>query len=168
MTTPPAGPGQQAVYTGRVTNWPLVAFSLALFTPLLIFGGSSEEGWHDVAIPLTLGAVVVLTNALTASNVRTTVGPNGVAVRLGVLGWPRGTYGLEQIARAEVINLLPWYVVFGFWWTRRGTHYTVRSGPTLRLTLHSGRTITVTVPEAETALAVLREAAPRDGALRSS
>ena len=103
----------------------------------------------------------MLLEVLTGSSVRTAAGPQGVTVRFGVLGWPRCTYRLAQIAHAEVIDLRLWSVVYGLWWTPRRTCCTVRSGPTLRLTLHSGRTVTITVPDAAAAVAVIREAASR-------
>jgi hypothetical protein len=93
---------------------------------------------------------------LTAGSVRTAAGPNGVSVRFGVFGWPRGTYRPEQIARAEVIDLSPWSVAYGFWWTPRRTSCTVRSGPALRLTLRTGRIVTITVPDAHAAVAAVR------------
>jgi hypothetical protein len=79
-------------------------------------------------------------------------------VHFGALGWPRCTYRLDQIDRAEVIDLHPLFVTFGFWWTRRRTCCTVRSGPTLRLFLHTGRTITVTAPDPHAAVAAINEA----------
>ncbi len=51
-----------------------------------------------------IGAGVLL-EALTATSVRTAAGPHGVMIPFGVLGLPRCTYRLEQIARAEVIDL---------------------------------------------------------------
>jgi hypothetical protein len=65
-------------------------------------------------------------DALTAARVRTAAGPHGVMVRFGVLGLPRCTYRLEQIARSEVIDLPVWAVVYGFWWTPSRMCYTVR------------------------------------------
>ena len=155
-----AGPGRHSVYTGRATNWPMVVLSVALAVPLLALSDMSAGDRGDLMILLFIG-VGVLLEVLTGSSVRTAAGPQGVTVRFGVLGWPRCTYRLAQIAHAEVIDLRLWSVVYGLWWTPRRTCCTVRSGPTLRLTLHSGRTVTITVPDAAAAVAVIREAASR-------
>lgn len=153
-----AGRGRYSIYTGRVTNWPLVVLSVVPMAPLLVMGGTSNESWGGLAVPLSVAAAVVLVNALTGSSVRIAAGPNGVSVRFGLLGWPRCTYDLEKVERAEVIDLHPWYVAFGFWWTTRRTYCTVRSGPTLQLTLRTGRTVTVSVPDARAAVAAIDEA----------
>jgi hypothetical protein len=156
-----AGPGRHSVYTGRVTNWPMVVLSVALVVALLALSNMSAGDRAEFVVVLLVAGVGVLLEVLTASSVRTAAGPNGVTVRFGLLGLPRCTYRLAQIAHAEVIDLPAWSVVYGFWWTPRRTCCTVRSGPTLRLTLHSGRTVTITVPDAPAAVAVIREAASR-------
>ncbi|MFI5496329.1 hypothetical protein [Actinoplanes sp. NPDC051859] len=154
-----AGSGRHSAYTGRVTNWPMVALSVALVVPLVALSAMTAAGRSELVLLLLLIVVGVLLEVLTGSSVRTAAGPHGVTVRFGVLGWPRCTYRIAQIAHAEVINLKAWSVVYGFWWTPRRTCCTLRSGPTLRLTLHSGRTVTVTVPDAPAAVTVIRDAA---------
>lgn len=148
--TASALPGRFSVYTGRATNWPMVVVSAALAVPLLALGDTGE-----LLVPLSVAAVAVLLNVLTAGSVRTTAGPNGVAVRFGVLGWPRGTYAIDRIERAEVVDVPPWFVAHGFWWTPRRTVCTVRPGPSLRVTLTTGRTVTVTVPDPHAAVVAL-------------
>jgi hypothetical protein len=148
-----AGTGRYSIYTGRATNWPAVVLSVVAMVPLFALGGMSNGGWRDMAASFVLTAVGVLLCALTTSSVSTTAGPNGVSVRFGLLRWPRCNYRLEQIERAEVIDLKPWFVAYGFWWTPRRTCCTVRSGPTLRLTLRTGRTVTITVPKPHAAVA---------------
>jgi hypothetical protein len=145
-------PGRHSIYTGRATNWPMVVLSVALAVPMVAL--SDARSW---AIP-ALVVAVVLVNALTATSVRTTAGPNGVTIRFGVIGWPRATYGIERIARAEVVDQHPWRVAYGFWWTPSRTNCTVRSGPALRVTLVTGRVVTVNVPDPQAAVAVLNEA----------
>jgi len=146
------GPGRHTIYTGQATNWPFVLVSAAVAVPLPILGNGSYT------VPVVFIAVVVLVNVLTAASIRTSAGPNGVSVRFGLLGWPRRTYRLDRIDRAEVIDLPPLHVAWGFWWTPSRTCYTVRSGPTLRLALRNGRTVTVTVPDPHAAVAALRDA----------
>jgi len=153
------GPGRYSIYTGRATNWPMVIVSTVLVVPLLALATTGEgASWRSLALPFLVAAIGVAFNLLTATSVRTAAGPRGVSFRLGVLGWPRRTYRLEQIERAEVIDLPLWQVAYGLWWTPRRTNCTVRSGPALRLTLRSGRTVTITVPDAPAAVAAIHEA----------
>ena len=130
-----------------------------MVVPLVAVSNMSADDRSDLVILLLIIGVGVLLEVLTSSSVRTAAGPHGVTVRFGVLGWPRCTYPLAQIAHAEVIDLKPWSVAYCFWWTPHRTCCTLRSGPTLRLTLHSGRTVTITVPDAPAAVAVIHEAA---------
>jgi hypothetical protein len=109
-------------------------------------------------VSLILLAVGVLAEVLTGSSVRATAGPNGFTIRWGLIGWPRCTYRLDEIERAEVIDLPWWRVSYGLWWTPRRTNCTVRSGPTLRLSLRNQRTVTITVPDPAAAVAALHEA----------
>ena len=153
-----SGPGRYSIYTGRATNWPMVIVSAVLVVPLLVMGNASAGSWRDLAVPFLVAVTAVLLNLLTASSVRTAAGSNGVSVRFGLLGWPRCTYRIEQIQHAEVIDLPLWNVSYGFWWTPRRTNCTVRSGPTLRLTLATGRTVTVTVPDPYAAAGTIHEA----------
>lgn len=153
----PSGAGPFSIYTGRATNWSLALGSAALLLPLLLLGKPPGGGWADLALPGVVAAAGVALGALTGSSIRTTAGPNGVTVHFGALGWPRCSYPLGRIARAEVIHLSPWYVA-GFWWTPRRTCCTLRSGPTLRLLLDDGRSVTITVPDPQAAVAAVEEA----------
>ena len=157
---PLAGPSQHAVYAGRSTSWPMVAATSIGALLVVLMGRESNGAWGDVVfvLPLILVAIGVLANVLTASSVRATAGPNGFTIRWGLVGWPRCTYRLDEIEHAEVIDLPLWRVSYGFWWTPKRTNCTVRSGPTVRLSLRNQRIVTITVPEPATAVAVLREA----------
>ena len=158
--SPRTGANTVAVYTGRTTSWTTVALTCLAAVLLVLVATSSGGGWSDVTIvlPLLLIAIGVLADVLTASSVRATAGPNGFTIRWGSFGWPRCTYPLDRIARAEVIQLPWWRVSFGFWWTPRRTSCTLRSGPTVRLFLADGRIVTVTVPEPAAAVAALAAA----------
>ncbi|WP_206797154.1 hypothetical protein [Amycolatopsis sp. MtRt-6] len=156
------GPGRYSIYTGRVTNWPLVVAFGALMVPLVALGSLSHGGWLDSggpAITLVVATMAVLFTALTGVSVRTTAGPNGVSVHCGAFGWPRRTYRLVEIDRAGVIDLSPlWSLFLGHWWTPGHTYFTARSGPALRLVLHTGRSVTITVPDPHAAVAAIQEA----------
>lgn len=166
---PTAGPSQHAVYTGRSTSWPMVAATSAGALLVVLMGKESNGAWGDLffVVPLILVALGVLANVLTASSVRATAGPNGFTIRWGLIGWPRCAYRLDEIEHAEVIDLPWWRVFYGFWWTPRRTNCTVRSGPTVRLSLRNQRTVTITVPEPAAAVTALREASA-DGQLGSA
>lgn len=153
-------PHQYAVYTGRTTSWPMVAATSAGALLLVLMSKQSNIAWDDptVVVPLLLVAIGVLGEVLTGSSVRATAGPNGLTVHWGLIGWPRCTYHLDDIDHAEVIDLPWWRVSYGLWWTPRRTNCTVRSGPTLRLSLRNRRTVTITVPDPTAALAALNEA----------
>jgi hypothetical protein len=158
MTSPPApSTDRYSIYTGGVTNWPMVAITSLLAVSLvgvMVMGGRTWE----IIVPLGLTAVGILLNVLTASSVRAIAGPNGVTVRWGVLGWPRGHYPLADIQHAGTIDLSWRFVSWGYWWTPRRTCCTVQPGPTLRLTLRTGRTVTITVPNPQAAVAAIDEA----------
>jgi hypothetical protein len=126
---------------------------------VVLMGRESNGAWADplFVVPVVLVAIGVLANVLTASSVRATAGPNGFTVRWGLFGWPRCTYRIDEIEHAEVIDIPWWRVSYGFWWTLRRTNCTVRSGPTVQLSLTNRRVVTITVPEPEAAVAALRE-----------
>lgn len=157
MTSPPiAGSSQHTVYTGRTTSWPMVAATCVGALFLVLNAKTANETWGDLAVPLLLVAIGALLNVLTASSVRATAGPKGFTVHWGLVGWPRLTYRLDEIASADVIDLPRWRVSYGFWWTPRRTSCTVRSGPTVRLTLRDHRIVTITVPDPDAAVAAVR------------
>lgn len=156
MTSPRiASSNLHAVYTGRTTSWPMVA-STCVGALLVVL--NAKQAWGELALPLLLVAIGGLANVLTASSVSATAGPSGFTVRWGLVGWPRCTYRLDEIASAEVIDLPWWRVSYGFWWTPRRTSCTVRRGPAVRLSLRNHRIVTVTVPEPEAAVAAVHEA----------
>lgn len=159
MTALPSTPAaHRSIYTGSATNWPMVVATSAGALLLVVMSRGAGASWTGIAIPLGLVVLGAVANALTASSVRATAGPNGFTIHWGFVGWPRCSYALDEIERAEVIDLAWWWVSYGFWWTPKRTCCTVRSGPTLRLTLSNGRTVTVTVPQPDTAVAALNEA----------
>ena len=143
------------IYTGRETNWFSISISGLLLIPLIVLPFPSESSPSTLGLMMTLALVGFLAEVITASDVRATCGPRGVAVNWGLLGWPRARYALEEIQDAWVVDV-PWRSVsYGFWWTPSRTICTVRRGPALRLQLLSGRTVTITVPDPREALTAL-------------
>ncbi|WP_028645135.1 hypothetical protein [Nocardioides sp. URHA0020] len=144
------------VYTGRATNWSSVVISGLLLIPLVGMGLSSGSSPSTGALIVVVALVGLLAEVITASDVRATCGPQGVALHWGSVGWPRARYTLDSIQDVRVVDI-PWHAVScGFWWTPTRTVCTVRSGPALRLRLLSGRTVTITVPDPYAAVAALR------------
>ena len=138
----------------------MVVTTSAAALPVVLMGKGSKGSWADTMIvaPMILFAIAVVASVLTASSVRTTAGPNGFTIRWGLVGWPRCTYRIDEIDHAEVIDLPWWRVSYGFWWTPKRTNCTVRSGPTVRLSLRNQRVVNITVPEPTAAVASVREA----------
>jgi hypothetical protein len=139
--------GARTVYTGRTTNWPVVVLTIGLALLLIAMGWSSEGDGSGLALTMALISLGILLEILTGSSVRASAGPNGFDVRWGLIGWPRCTYRLDEIATAEVVDVPVHRVSYGLWWTPRRTNCTIRSGPTVRLVLTNGRIVTVTVPD---------------------
>lgn len=143
------------VYTGRRTNWTSVTISGLLLIPLVGIAAASGSSLSTGVLVVLIALVGLLAEVVTASDVRATCGPQGVAFHWGFAGWPRARYALDDIEQASVVEVPWWAVSYGFWWTPTRTVCTVRSGPALRLHLRSGRTVTITVPEPQAALAAL-------------
>jgi hypothetical protein len=146
------------VYTGRATNWTSVVVSGVLLVPLIGLASTSGSVDSTVVVVGVLALVGLLAEVATASDVRASCGSGGVTIHWGVVGWPRATYRLDEIEEASVVDVPWWAVSYGFWWTPARTVCTVRSGPALRLRLHTGRKVTVTVPDPHAAWAALRVA----------
>ncbi len=141
-------------YTGRATNWTMVAVSGLLLVPLIGLASSDVDRAFVLVVGLAL--LGVLAEVVTASDVRVACGTQGVSVHWGALGWPRASYPLDQIEDVSVVQVPWWAVSFGFWWTPWRTVCTVRSGSALRLRLRNGRRVTITVPDPTAAAAALR------------
>ncbi|NYI44693.1 hypothetical protein BJ993_001773 [Nocardioides aromaticivorans] len=141
-------------YTGRATNWTMVAVSGLLLVPLIGLASSDVDRAFVLVVGLAL--LGVLAEVVTASDVRVACGTQGVSVHWGALGWPRASYPLDQIEDVSVVHVPWWAVSFGFWWTPWRTVCTVRSGPALRLRLRNGRRVTITVPDPAAAATALR------------
>ncbi len=161
MTPPPtADVDPYTVYTGRTTSWAMVASGCVGAVFVVFMGKDSNGSWSDrwFVVALIVVAIGVIVNVVTASSVRATAGPNGLTIHWGLVGWPRSTYHLDEIDDAEVVDLPWWRVSYAFWWTPKRTNCTLRSGPTVRLSLRNQRIVTITVPEPAAAVAALRKA----------
>ena len=158
------------VYSSHTTNWPVVVLSVALAVPLVALaqanaGASALERMAPSVVALVL---VVAVDALTATSLRVTIGQGGVVARFGTLRFPRFRYPVASIAAARATTIRPWATPGIFWTHRDGLRLALRSGPAVRLTLHSGRRVTVGVENAELALTALRRAGVEDVAVSAT
>jgi hypothetical protein len=143
------------VYSGRVTNWPLMWVMNGL--AVLLVAMSGIRGFDP---SLVIAAVVIVLANLTMTSVRTTAGPNGVVVRYGVLGVPRFRFPISGIDQAEAIDV-PRSQMGGWgihWSPWRGTRLTIRSGPTLQLRMATGKRVAISAADPQAAAAVVNGA----------
>ena len=145
------------VYSGRTTNWPVIAVAAAGGIALVVLGRPWDGPWPGMLVPLAVAAIALAVGLVTSTSLRVTTGPRGVQVRCGVFGWPRFAYPREGISAVETVDLSIWRTWnCGINWTRRGGWmFVLRSGPALRLTLTDGRRVTVGVADPQSATAAL-------------
>ncbi len=149
--------GSTLVYSGRTTNWPVIAVAIAGGLALVLFGRPWDGPWPGMIGPLAIVLAALAVGLLTSTSLRVTTGPQGLQIRCGVFGWPRFGYPRERIAGAEVVAVSLWRNWnWGVNWTPRGGWaFVLRSGPALRLTLTNGRRVTVGVTDPQAALVAL-------------
>src|SRR5690349_21258864 len=145
------------VYSGRMTNWPLMAAGVVAAVALIVLGRPWDGPWPGMIVPLVVTLGLFALCALTSTSLRVTTGPRGVQVRWGVFGWPSFDYPPDRVAEVDVVTVSPWTTwEYGTLWTPRGGwSFVMRSGPALRLTLTNGRCVTVGVVDPEAALTAL-------------
>ena len=142
------GASEQVVWSGTAHNLALIAVAPLVAALAAVLG--SAHAW--------LGGLVVALVALVFSSVRVLVGPAGVRVRIGLLGWPRRNLAYEEIAEARADRIVP--LAYGGWgWRRRPgrSAVVIRAGDGLVLRLRSGGTIVVTVDGAHTAAGLVND-----------
>ena len=104
----------------------------------------------------------LLVGVLTA--VRVTVDDRGLVAGFGWFGWPRRTVRLEEISRAEVVDVRP--IAYGGWGYRIRPGVTaliVRGGTAIRVVRADKRDLVVTVDDAERGAGVLNDLLARAG-----
>ncbi|MBI2691046.1 MAG: hypothetical protein HYX29_03770 [Solirubrobacterales bacterium] len=149
----------RTIYNGHTANWPVLIFSVALSVPLVVIALANGAALLSNLLVASLIALLVVSSVLTSSSLRSTIGPTGVSVRFGVFGFPRFHWSLEQIERAEPVEISPWDQMFGIWWSPlTGLKLSLRSGTAIRLTLTSGRHVTFNVEDSTAAIAALEAA----------
>jgi hypothetical protein len=118
--------GPTSVYSGRTTNWPVIAVAVVGGLALVGFGRPWAGPWPGMLGPLALVVAALALGLVTSTSLRVTTGPRGVQIRCGVFGWPRFVYPRERIAAAEVVAVSIWHSWnAGINWTPRGGWVTV-------------------------------------------
>jgi hypothetical protein len=153
------GSPSRVVYSGHSANWPILILSVVLAAPLIIIAVANGGSLGDLLVALLIVLLVVST-VVTSSSLRSTIGPSGASVRFGVFGLPRFHWSLEEIERAEAVDISPWSQMVGVcWWSPAGGwKLAVRSGTAVRLTLTNGRYVTFNVEDSAAAIAALEAA----------
>lgn len=138
------------------------AFVLIFVVSVVALSASPEPfiAWLLVGVMLVMAATFATTLAF---HVR--VDDDGLRVT-SVTGFPRVHIPLDEIARAEAVEVNP-MGEFGGWGLRwapgGGFGVVLRRGPGIRVTRTNGKTFTVTVDDAETGAALLQALATRVG-----
>jgi hypothetical protein len=157
---PPAGSRlERAAWTGRahLAWWlPLVLIASGV---ILVASARSPVG----ALPVALLLLVYLAFGW----IRVSVDARGLRIRYGLLPWPVTSVPLDDMRRAERIDLrsLEWGG-----WGYRGSRkafgraaVVLRSGDAIKLQLTDGREFAVTVDDAATGAALLADLLDREG-----
>jgi hypothetical protein len=154
------------VYSGRTTNWPLLAAACIGGLALMLLGRPWAGPWPGMFVMLAIALGALFVAVVTTTSLRVTTGPHGVHIRCGVFGWPRFTYRHERIASTEIVTVSIWQSWnSGINWSpRAGWTFALRSGPAVRLTLLNGRLVTFGVSDPQLAIAALT--APPPSAVR--
>jgi len=126
--------------------------------PLLVAGGATVAALRVVPDGYAIGAALALAGLLVwwLTSITVAVGPAGLRVRFGALGWPGVRVGLDRIAGVVLEDVEP--LVYGGWGYRvlPGVRAVViRRGEGLRVARTGRPDLVVTVDDAATAAAVL-------------
>jgi len=142
--------------------------------PVLVALGGAVTALRVAPETLLVGATLALAGIALwwFTSITVAVGPGGLKVRFGPLGWPRVRVPIDVVEQVEVEDVEP--MAYGGWGYRvmPGVRAVViRRGPGLRIRRAGGADLVVTVDDAATAAGVLaahREAALGDGTGRGS
>lgn len=157
------GAGETAAWTSAGVSVWVPALGLAGLAAALVMQGTTG---------ILLGVVAVV--LLGASAIQVTVSAAGVGIGLGWWGWPRRVVPLDQIARAEVIQVEP--LAYGGWGYRVLTGrvltgaraVVIRRGPGIRLVRDDRPDLIVTVDDADRGAGLVNDLLRQRGLLRTA
>lgn len=153
--------GQAVVWSGRATG------RLGVVTPSVLLAAAALGAWlvpGDARTVLIVVLPIVALALTTLGQAQVTIGPRGIAVGLGWLGWPRLRVPVEEVADVTVEDVQP--MAYGGWGLRlvpKVTAVVIRRGEGIRVERPDGRTLVVTVDDAARGAGVLL--AHRDAAV---
>lgn len=145
--------GEAVVWVGGASGRTPVAAALVLLVSAVLavlFAPPEPRTVLVVVLPIVALAVAAF------GQVRVTVGPRGMTVACGWLGWPRLRVPIEDVADVVVEEVAP--MSYGGWGLRQvpgATAVVVRRGEGLQIQRRGGRTFVVTVDDAARAAGVL-------------
>lgn len=150
----PLAEGERAAWFGGARSVPvgLVAIGTACVAVVVLNLGTAGIG---PGLAVLVAAVVVGMFV----DVRVRVSDQGLAVRSGLVPWPRLRIPLERIVAVQAVDLNPWR--WGGWGYRgsvrlfRRAAWVVRKGPAVEVELDGDRRFAVTVDDADEAAATL-------------
>ena len=119
---------------------------------LLLIGAPFAPGWNAVGLIL-IGLIVSQVSLISGE-----VSEAGFRGWFGWVGWPRRRIPLEEIERAEVVDVNPMaYGGYGFRARPGETAWIVRKGPGLRVVRKEGRDLVATLPDPEEGAGLLND-----------
>jgi hypothetical protein len=149
---------ERATWTRTLTSpWPLVG-------PLLGTAIALSGIFRGVPSGVAVGLGLILLG-IEMRQIRVTVGPIGLRVAWGPLGFPRTTIPLRNVTSASSIDVRP--MEWGGWGYRGSLRLfgraaaVLRKGPGIRVDLVGGKSFAVTIDDASTGAGLLNDLADR-------
>ncbi|WP_369145187.1 DUF1648 domain-containing protein [Streptomyces sp. R44] len=157
----PLGASEVAGWTRTAESWPLAGIAVLALAAAPVALVLVPWPWNLFAFL----DVAVFVPGLALARIRVSVDRRGLTVRPAFLSWPRVRIPLDEVAGADVRDIVA-MDEFGGWGYRVRAHRTgvvLRSGEALVVRRTGGREFAVTVPDARTAAALLNTLAERHG-----
>ena len=137
-------------WTGTITAWWPVAMTLVT-TAICIFLGI-------VAGPIYFLLLLAVLPTIVLGKVRIDIGPEEMRLGFGPAGWPAKRFAIEDLVRAEAIDLTP--IQWGGWgyrWMPGRTAVVLRKGSAIAVEKTDGKLFAVTVDDADRGANVLQK-----------
>jgi hypothetical protein len=146
----PVPEGKRVAYSSWAVNW-ILAVSGASIGLVMVLLAIFLSG-HPLG--LLISGIIVIIVSVQFSSLRVTAGGNGVIARYGPFGQPRFRFSRDSISEAAARDVTICDVGgLGLHWSPwRGTRLTVRTGPTLQLSMVNGCTVLISVADPDHAV----------------